>query len=186
MLTFGQYLRAARKRYGYTQDDVAKKLGYKSFTTVQKWESDAAKPPIDKLNALCELFHIRMADLFSGGEGQEDLSQAFKETGERVRRCRIEKKLTLEELGAMVGVGKSTVRKWEAGAFKSIGADHIQKLSEALGKPADYLLGKAPVEAAAASDNERDLLEDYRKLSKLGKLRAHERILELLEQESNS
>lgn len=39
---------------------------------------------------------------------------------------------TLEEVGKMVGVGKSTVRKWEQGMISNMGRDKIAKLSQAL------------------------------------------------------
>lgn len=39
---------------------------------------------------------------------------------------------TLEEVGKMVGVGKSTVRKWEQGMISNMGRDKISKLSQAL------------------------------------------------------
>ena len=37
------------------------------------------------------------------------------EMGQKIYNLRVQKGLTLEELGNMVGVGKSTVRKWENG-----------------------------------------------------------------------
>ena len=39
---------------------------------------------------------------------------------------------TLEEVGEMVGVGKSTVRKWEKGMIENMGRDKIVALAEAL------------------------------------------------------
>ena len=43
------------------------------------------------------------------------------------------KGMTLEELGQKVGVGKSTVRKWETGAIANMRRDKIEKLAYALG-----------------------------------------------------
>lgn len=40
--------------------------------------------------------------------------------------------LTLEEVGKAVGVGKSTVRKWEKGMIKNMGRDKIAKLANVL------------------------------------------------------
>lgn len=40
--------------------------------------------------------------------------------------------LTLEEVGDLCGVGKSTVRKWETGQINNMGRDKIIKLSKAL------------------------------------------------------
>ena len=44
--------------------------------------------------------------------------------GQKIYNLRIQKGLTLEELGNMVGVGKSTVRKWENGMIE-IGRAHV-------------------------------------------------------------
>ena len=38
--------------------------------------------------------------------------------GDRIKRLRSENNMTLEELGNRVGVGKSTVRKWENGIMQ--------------------------------------------------------------------
>ncbi len=40
--------------------------------------------------------------------------------------------LTLEQVAEIVGVGKSTVRKWEKGIIKNMRRDNMQKLAEAL------------------------------------------------------
>lgn len=45
---------------------------------------------------------------------------------------RLELGLTLEEVGNKVGVGKSTVRKWEQGMIENMGRDKIVSLSRAL------------------------------------------------------
>lgn len=45
---------------------------------------------------------------------------------------RLEKNMTLEEVGNLVGVGKSTVRKWENGMIENMGRDKIVALSKAL------------------------------------------------------
>ena len=52
--------------------------------------------------------------------------------GERIKRLRSKKNMTLEELGNQVGVGKSTVRKWETGMIANMRRDKIAKLADAL------------------------------------------------------
>lgn len=63
------------------------------------------------------------------------------EMGQKIYNLRIQKGLTLEELGNMVGVGKSTVRKWENGIIANMKRDKILKVSEALGTTPAYLMG---------------------------------------------
>ena len=53
---------------------------------------------------------------------------------------RLEKKMTLEQVGDIIGVGKSTVRKWENGMIENMGRDKIIALSKALDiSPIDIL-----------------------------------------------
>lgn len=52
--------------------------------------------------------------------------------GSIIKKKRNELGYTLEELGNLVGVGKSTVRKWENGMIENMGRDKIALLSKAL------------------------------------------------------
>ena len=61
--------------------------------------------------------------------------------GDRIKRLRSENNMTLEELGNKVGVGKSTVRKWENGIIANMRRDKIAKLAVALGVTPAYLMG---------------------------------------------
>jgi len=51
---------------------------------------------------------------------------------EKIKQRRLELGLTLEQVGDKVGVGKSTVRKWEIGKIKNMGRDKVALLSIAL------------------------------------------------------
>lgn len=61
--------------------------------------------------------------------------------GEKIYKLRTEKEMTLEELGDLVGVGKSTVRKWETGLIANMRRDKISKIAKALGCSPAYLMG---------------------------------------------
>lgn len=61
--------------------------------------------------------------------------------GDRIHYLRTEFGYTLQELGDKVGVGASTVRKWENGYIKTLRADKLQSLATALETTADYLMG---------------------------------------------
>lgn len=59
----GDNIRYLRIKHGYSQDYVAEKLGYKSYTTIQKWESGVSEPPVKKLKELSILFNADMNDM---------------------------------------------------------------------------------------------------------------------------
>lgn len=63
------------------------------------------------------------------------------EMGEKIKKYRLLRHMTLEELGQRVGVGKSTVRKWENGMISNMRRDKIDKIARALGVSPGYLMG---------------------------------------------
>lgn len=58
-------IRYLRTKKGFSQEYLAQELGYKSFTTIQKWESGVSEPPIKVLRKLAELFQVDIDDLAS-------------------------------------------------------------------------------------------------------------------------
>lgn len=77
------------------------------------------------------------------------------EMGEKIYNLRMEKGLTLEEVGEKCGVGKSTVRKWENGMIANMRRDKIAKLADALDCSPAYLMGW---EDNASSDDTSDIV----------------------------
>lgn len=66
-MEFGQRVKKLRTEAGLTQEDIAKKLDL-SKTAVGAWENGRAKPRLDKLNQLADLFGVTAAELL--GERQ--------------------------------------------------------------------------------------------------------------------
>lgn len=56
-------IRRFRRLRDLSQEDIAKKLGYKSFTTIQKWETGMAEPPVGKLYELADILHVNIMEL---------------------------------------------------------------------------------------------------------------------------
>ena len=63
------------------------------------------------------------------------------ELKDKIKALRAARHMTLEEVAQMVGVGKSTVRKWENGDIANMRRDKISKLAAALGTTPGYLMG---------------------------------------------
>ena len=61
--------------------------------------------------------------------------------GNIIKRLRIENNMTLEQLGDKVGVGKSTVRKWENGMIANMRRDKIAKIADVFNVSPSYLIG---------------------------------------------
>lgn len=59
-MAFSNNLRYLRKKFNLSQEDLANKLGYKSFTTIQKWESGVSEPSVSVVKQIAELFGVSM------------------------------------------------------------------------------------------------------------------------------
>lgn len=64
-LKFKENLRYLRKTNHMSQNELADMLGYKSFTTVQKWEDGTAFPVVENLNALARIFNVELDHLLN-------------------------------------------------------------------------------------------------------------------------
>ena len=96
------------------------------------------------------------------------------DVGKRIKRGRLDKGYTQEQLASMVGVKKSAVAKWENGRVSEIKRSNLAMISKALGFDPNYLLDdiqKNPVEAAEIhvemimDEDLSELFEDFRKLN---------------------
>ncbi len=92
--------------------------------------------------------------------------------GKLIKEARLEKGLTQEQLGDLVGVQKSAIAKYESGRVVNIKRSTLQKLAKALNlKGSDLVIGANPKEAAELSarvlidSNLRELVELYSSLS---------------------
>lgn len=82
--------------------------------------------------------------------------------GDKIKMLRAQQGLTLEEVGQRVGVGKSTVRKWESGQIANMRRDKIALLAQAFGVTPAYLMGWK--ESATAEPKQPTIPEDETRL----------------------
>ena len=61
-MTMGEKISALRRAKGYTQDELAEKLGV-SAQAVSKWENDVSCPDIMQLPRLAELFGVTLQEI---------------------------------------------------------------------------------------------------------------------------
>ena len=87
---------------------------------------------------------------------------------QRIKALRQEKGLTLEQVADVVGVGKSTVRKWETGMIANMKRDKIASLAKALGTTPEYLMGwdeqKSSPSEPVLTEGEQILLNLFRQI----------------------
>lgn len=59
----GENIRYLRKQKNMSQDQLAELLGYKSYTTIQKWETGISEPPLKALKQMSEIFNCDMDEM---------------------------------------------------------------------------------------------------------------------------
>ena len=64
-----------------------------------------------------------------------------QDMAKRIKDLRTSQGMTLEQVAEKVGVGKSTVRKWETGLISNMRRDKIAALADALNTSPMYLMG---------------------------------------------
>ena len=87
----------------------------------------------------------------------------------KIRQLRMERDMTLEQVAVIVGVGKSTVRKWETGMIANMKRDKIALLAKALSTTPAYLMGwdeetTTPIVEQQVTESEQLLLDLFRKV----------------------
>jgi transcriptional regulator with XRE-family HTH domain len=86
--------------------------------------------------------------------------------GERLKQLRIEKGLTQEQLGKIVGLQKQAIWKYENGNVTNMKASSIKTLADFFGVSPSYLMGYTDVRqentTEELSDGERMILELFR------------------------
>ena len=94
------------------------------------------------------------------------------EIGQKIKKARLERGLTQQELGSIVGVQKSAIAKYESGRVVNIKRSTLQKIAKALNiRPSELIFNDTPKVAAdlhvkIITDFElMDALKDYYLLS---------------------
>lgn len=62
-MSFSNNIRFLRKQRNLTQEELAEMVGYKSFTTIQKWETGDSEPNMGVLRQLADIFHLSISEL---------------------------------------------------------------------------------------------------------------------------
>ncbi len=88
-----------------------------------------------------------------------------------IHNRRLELGKTLEEIGAIVGVSKGTVQRWESGNITNMRRDKLAKLAKALEVSPAQLMGwedEKEIQPPALTSAESVLLSDFRLLNDRG------------------
>ncbi|GHU60653.1 hypothetical protein AGMMS49975_29720 [Clostridia bacterium] len=108
--------------------------------------------------------------------------------GERIQQLRKAQNFTQKQVAEAVNVQTNSLQQFEYGKLKP-SLDTLIKIADFFGVSLDYLAGRADNDntikiekTGSLTQEEKRLLEDYRKLGKINQVRVLERIQMLLEQ----
>lgn len=82
-------IRYLRRKNGWSLAELADRLGYKSFTTIHKWESGVNEPPLKTAHELARIFNVDIDDLvkvdleYAGNQLYDALLEASPQTAEQ-------------------------------------------------------------------------------------------------------
>lgn len=105
--------------------------------------------------------------------------------GAMIKDKRLALGLTLEEVGDAVGVGKSTVRKWENGLIKNMGRDKVAALAKVLGLSPAKLIQSDYTDEVESASADQQILFRLAKKAKPEAIRAAVAVLKSMEEESD-
>ena len=108
--------------------------------------------------------------------------------GERIRELRKQADMTQEELGKLLGVQKSAIRKYEKGEVENIPRSKIQIMCERFGVDPCYLLESDLLNAIRSTygDPACEMLKRFSRLDSVDQVKLIERADTLLENEKYS
>lgn len=93
--------------------------------------------------------------------------------GKRIKALRIERNLTLEYVGQIIGASKQNLYKYENEIITNIPSDKIEKLAVLYGVSPCYIMGwevpNTKNGTESLSQPEHELISDYRQLNTSGK-----------------
>lgn len=82
---FGKNIKYLRTKNKMRQVDLSSKLGYSTWTTINKWETDGVIPPFKTLVKIAGLFGVSEDDLLHTDLEKKDLGELSTTEGDTVR-----------------------------------------------------------------------------------------------------
>ena len=79
LVRIGKFLQELRKKHGFTQEQLAEKIGV-ARRTVSCWETGSNMPDMDILIELSDLYSVDLREILSGERKSEQMNEELKET----------------------------------------------------------------------------------------------------------
>jgi len=100
----GNFLRVLRKNTGFTQEQVAEKLGISS-RTISRWETGAYMPDISMLVDIAEMYDVDIREIIDGERKEENMNSEIKEVAEKMADYSTTGKNNMLKWFRLMGIG---------------------------------------------------------------------------------
>ena len=131
-MAIGELISTRRKELRLTLEEVAHIVGV-SKSTVKKWESGfIANMRRDKIPLIAKALQISPSALIEEDGNLDAILKGGEEFGERLKRIRNDRNITLDDLAKAIGASSQTVRKYEQGNVSNLRLERILDIADAL------------------------------------------------------
>lgn len=132
MTIYGSKLHELRKSRNLTLDELSEKLNnlsdYRvSRSAISRWENGKTEPSATAMSLYAKLFNVDINNLLN-----VDIRGDIMTTGQNIKKYRLQRKMTLEELSKEIGVSTQAIFKYENDIVTNIPLDRLEKLCIAL------------------------------------------------------
>ena len=134
-----------RERIGYTQEELAKKLGV-SRSLVNNWENGYANISLKQLIKLAYIYQVPIDYLLGIIEEIDDYEYHYIDTmdlksiGLKLKDIRKTNKMTQDKFAQKIDTKRSSISYYEIGRMMISTAD-LKQICETFGVSADYIVG---------------------------------------------
>lgn len=134
-----------RERIGYTQEELAKKLGV-SRSLVNNWENGYANISLKQLIKLAYIYQVPIDYLLGIIEEIDDYEYHYIDTmdlksiGLKLKEIRKTNKMTQDKFAQKIDTKRSSISYYEIGKMMISTAD-LKQICETFGVSADYIVG---------------------------------------------
>lgn len=137
MVDIGTRIKNKRIEKGLTQEELAKKMGYKNKSTINKIENGINDVSQKNIYKFAEVLNTSIAYLMGW---EEEKNETDIKIGKQIAKLRTDNNLTLNELSTELGIDIESLNAFENGS-KKIPIDILIKLSNFFNISLDSLVG---------------------------------------------
>ena len=185
MMSIGESIRNLRKKAGFTQKQLADKVGVNEVT-IRSYEAEKYNPKMNTLTKLCVALDCKITDLID--EDSKKYYRMFDYTEENKQKQKEEasqKAPKFTDSDNSIYIDPNLQRLYEVAIEKAVRHEELTKEEEQviIGIPKQLRKkGKSYEDSYSfANSGEKLLLNDYRKLNGIGQSEARKRVSELTE-----